>query len=206
MATGTISKNVGSYDTTDYAWHASSNMSNGYNGPDNTTYAQISLTRNENAVTYVYWIFDSLSSIPADATIDSVSCTCKCSISNTASARVATRQAQLYSGTTAMGSAYTVANSTDTFSIPAGTWTRAQLQNARLRLYAVRGTSSTTTNYFFRFYGASITVNYTYQGVSYQIRVKQNGTWVSATKVMVKQNGSWVEATSVKAKDNGTWH
>ena len=37
------------------------------------------------------------------------------------------------------------------------------------------------------------------------IRVKQNGSWVAATKVLVKQNGSWVEARKVLAKDNGTW-
>ena len=52
----------------------------------NTTYAQINLTRNSNAVTEAFWGFDC-SSIPEGATITSVTCSCKCSINNTQSAR-----------------------------------------------------------------------------------------------------------------------
>ena len=37
------------------------------------------------------------------------------------------------------------------------------------------------------------------------IRVKQNGTWVTASKLFVKQNGSWVQSTTIKVKNNGTW-
>lgn len=37
------------------------------------------------------------------------------------------------------------------------------------------------------------------------IRVKQNGTWVTAKKLFIKQNGSWVQSTTIKVKDNGTW-
>jgi len=42
-------------------------------------------------------------------------------------------------------------------------------------------------------------------GQSLNVRVKQNGAWVTPTKVLVKSNGSWVEAQSIKVKDNGTW-
>lgn len=177
--TDTIVKDISSYDTNDYAWYSSSNMENGYHGSDNTSYAQVNLTRNANAVTYVYWIFDSFSTIPSGATITSVSCTCKCSINNTNSSRVATREARLYSGTSAKGTAYTVANSTTAFSITAGTWTRAELQSARLRLYAVRGTSSTTSSYYFRFYGATMTVNYSYSGTAYTITASSTASGVT---------------------------
>ena len=37
------------------------------------------------------------------------------------------------------------------------------------------------------------------------IRIKQNGTWVTAKKLFVKQNGSWVQSTNIKVKNNGTW-
>lgn len=131
-------------------------------GSDGTSYAQVGLTRGSGATTEAIWSFDC-SSIPEGATITSISCSCKCSINNTRSNRITTRQAQLYSGTTAKGSAYTVENSTTAFNITCGTWTRAELQNARIRLYAVRGTSNTTSNYYFRFYGATLTVNYSYQ-------------------------------------------
>lgn len=177
--TDTIVKDIGSYDTSDHAWYSTSNMGNGYHGSDNTSYAQINLTRNANAVTYVYWIFDSFSAIPSGATIMSVSCTCKCSINNTNANRVATREARLYSGTTAKGTAYTVANSTTAFTISAGSWTRAELQSARLRLYAVRGTSSTTSNYYFRFYGATLTVNYSYSGTAYTITASSTASGVT---------------------------
>ena len=37
------------------------------------------------------------------------------------------------------------------------------------------------------------------------IRVKQNGSWVTASKLFVKQNGTWVQSTNIKVKNNGTW-
>ena len=59
-----------------------------------------------------------------------------------------------------------------------------------------------------RVYGATMTVTYDYTppGPSYDVRVKQNGSWVQATKVLVKNNGSWVEASGIKAKSGGSWH
>lgn len=206
--TDTISKDIGSYDSTNYAWASQSNIANCYGGSDSTTYGQINLTTGSNAQTYVYFIFDSLSAIPSTATITSVSCTCKCSISTTTSSRVSTRQAQLYTGTTAMGTAYTVANSTTAFSITAGTWTRAQLQNARLRIYAVRGTSNTTTNYYFRLYGATITVNYSYQGTAYTITSSSNVSGVTiqpaSQEVMQGESAevSLSDKTNVVVTDN----
>lgn len=44
-----------------------------------------------------------------------------------------------------------------------------------------------------------------YEGVSLPIRVKQNGEWVTASKLFVKQNGSWTQSTTIKVKNNGTW-
>ena len=49
------------------------------------------------------------------------------------------------------------------------------------------------------------TVAFSSGSVALPIRVKNNGTWKTATKVFVKQNGSWVQATKVLVKDNGTW-
>lgn len=124
-----------------------------------TSYATVNLKTGSKASTNAIWSFDC-SSIPSNATIVSVSCKAKCYISNTQSSRIATRKIQLYSGATAKGSAYTVSNSTTAFNITAGTWTRTELQSARIRLDATRGTSSTSTTYYFRFYGATLTVVY----------------------------------------------
>lgn len=202
--TGSISKHPVSYDS-DRKWNAANNTANGYTDSSSTNYCLIGLTFGSNAETMVNWNFGSFSSIPDGATIDSVTCTCKCSINNTTASRIPIRTAQLYSGSAAKGSAYTLANSTTVFNITPGTWTREELQSAKLRLYAKRGTSSTQTGYYIYFYGATMTVEYSYEGASYNLKVKNNGSWVTPTKLLVKQNGSWVEASNIKVKNGGSW-
>ena len=167
----TISVNITSHDATDYAYASVSNITRAYSASTSTNYARINLTTGAQAVTYIYFQFGDLSSIPANATIESVVCEVKCRINQTSSSRIATRQAQMFSGTTAKGDPYTVANVTDPFTITPGTWTRAELQNARIRLYAQRGTSNATTNYYFDFYGATLTVTYKYGGRTYVSKV-----------------------------------
>ena len=143
----------------DHAYASISNQTNGYNESSNTTYATINLTTGSGATTYIYYTFN-FSDIPVGATIDSVACTAKAYINTTNSSRITTRQIQLYTGTTAKGSATTVTGSSNVLTMTPGTWTRDELQNARIRLYAVRGSSNTTSTYYFRFYGATFTVNY----------------------------------------------
>ena len=190
--TGSVSNNLVSYDS-GYSAYSVSNLQNAFADSTNTSYAQINLTRNANAVTQIYYNFDTLN-IPSGATINSVTCTCKCSINNTTASRVATREAQLYRGTTAMGTAYTVANSTTAFSITPGTWTADQLNSGvKLRLYAVRGTSNTTSSYYFRLYGATLSVSYTISGTEYEVTVTNNSTIATpdpSTTQYVFQGGS----------------
>ena len=159
----------------DHAYASVSNTTNGYADSSNTTYATINLTTGSGATTYIYFTFD-FSDIPSGATIDSVSCSAKAYINTTNSSRITTRQIQLYSGTTAKGSASTISNSTTAFSMTTGTWTRDELLNARIRLYGVRGTSNTTSTYYFRFYGATFTVNYSVNGIAYTIGATSNVT------------------------------
>lgn len=200
----TASSNLSSYDS-GYSAYSVSNLNNGCAGDTSTSYAQINLTRQANAVTEIYYNFGTLS-IPTGATSISVSCSCKCSINTTSASRVSTRQAQLYRGTTAMGTASNVANSTTAFSISAGTWTAAQLNGGvKLRLYAVRGTSNVSNNYYFRLYGATLTVTYTEPVTGNKIFIKSNGSWVQASKVYVKVSGSWQEVNKVYKKVSGSW-
>lgn len=152
----------------DHAYASITSTENAYNPSSNTSYATINLTTGSNAVTYVYFTFD-FSEIPAGSTIDSISCTAKTYINTTNSSRITTRQARLYSGSTAKGSASTISNSTTAYSMTPGSWTRDELQNASLRIYVQRGTSNTTSNYYVRVYGATFTVEYTYNGIAYVI-------------------------------------
>ncbi len=200
----TASSNLTSYDS-EYSAYSVSSLDNALAGSDNTSYAQINLTRNANAVTEIYYNF-TLPTIPSGATNISVSCSCKCSINQTNANRITTREARLYSGSTAMGTAYTVANSTTAFSISAGTWTAAQLNSGvKLRLYAVRGTNNTTSSYYFRLYGATITITYTEPVTGNKVFIKVNGSWVQSSKILTKVNGSWGEVSKVHKKVNGSW-
>lgn len=202
---GSIVVYPSSYDA-DHAYYSVSNITRAYNPATNTSnYAQINLTRGSGAITYIYLKFDT-SAIPENATILSVSCQARMRISTATASYVATRQIQMFSGTTAMGDPTTVPNSNTTLTLTPGTWSRSEIEDARIRLYAVRGTSNTSTSYSFVFYGATLTVTYEYDDAPpMPIRVKQNGVWVTPTKLLVKQNGAWSEASQILAKDGGEW-
>ena len=150
----------------DYAYYSASVLENGFTDSNSTTYSTINLTRGSGAETYVYYGFDT-SSIPDGATIESVACSVKCYISQTNSNRISTRQVQLFAGSVAKGSATTVSNNTNVQDMNVGTWTLEELRNIRLRVYAMRGSNNSTTNYYFRFYGATLSVTYKVGGKYY---------------------------------------
>lgn len=197
-----------SYDNVDYSYYNLANITRAYHPATNTSeYGQVNLTRGAGAVTYFYFKFDT-SAIPANATIISVACQVRGRISTATASYVATRQVQLFSGTTPKGDPVNMPGSNTTFALTPGTWTREDLEDARLRLYAVRGSSNTSTNYGFVIYGATLTVTYEYDDtpvVSIPMRVKVNGAWATPVKVLVKQSGAWQESSGVRAKDGGTW-
>lgn len=200
MATAT--SNLTSYDS-GYSAHSVSTMDNALAGSTSTSYAQLDLTRGQGGVTQIYYNFSF--NIPTDATDISVSCLAKGLISTTTSARIATRQVQLYSGSTAKGSATNIANTTSAYTLTAGTWTASQVNNAKLRWYVVRGTSNTNTNYYLRIYGATMTVSYTEPVTGNKVYVKSNGTWQQASKIHIKVGGVWEEVSKVFKKVNGAW-
>lgn len=157
--THTVTFNPSSYDS-DHAYYSLASAANAYSDEESTTYATIQLTRGASAVTYIYFKFDT-SSIPANATIDSVSCAAKIYISSTNKNYIATRECQMFSGTTAKGSAANPTATARVVDLDVGTWTRSELNDARIRFYGIRGTSNTSNTYYFRFFGATLTVTYT---------------------------------------------
>lgn len=205
--TGTESSHPVSYDS-GYSAYSVSGLDNALTDSSSTSYATINLTRNSNAETIIFYNFSF--NIPSGATINSVTAKAKCYISTTNSSRIATRQIRLYSGSTAMGSAHTVSNSTREFTMTAGTWTAEQLNNAKIRLYAKRGTSNTTTNYYYRFYGATMTVSYTYQTTIYEVTASSNvsGVTIAPSSQEQAQGGNATVTLStnsnIKLLDNNT--
>lgn len=209
--TGTLQAVASSYDTSHYSWASVSGsypISNAYDDASSSSYAQISWKTGSSAETYIYLRFD-FSDIPSDATITSVSARAKGYVNTTSSSRVTTRQMQLATGTTLKGSALTLSNSTSTQTFSnVGTWTRSELDSAGVRFYVKRGTSNTSSTYQLRVYGADMTVNYTYQEVTYSVTVS-NSTSVDVfptSQEVAKGDDAVVRADSVTGltiTDNG---
>lgn len=203
--TKTLTVYPSGYVSDDYAYDSASNLENGYNSADNATYATINLTTGSGAETYIYYTFD-LSAIPDGAVITSVSCSVKATISSTSILYISSRTMQLYSGTTAKGSSAAMATKASSTAITAGDWTADELKDCRLKLYAQRGSSSTTTTRYIRFYGASLTVEYvevdiipivgntTVEGVEKTLAggyCNIGGVWKTICKSYSNINGIW---------------
>jgi len=150
-------------------------ITNAYKSSGNTSnYCRI--TVNTSTTGYFYLTFDT-SEIPEGATITGISGTVTVRVSNTQ--RVTNTVCQLYSGTTAKGSNKTFASTTASNTVtldPGAGWTRANLDDLRLRIGGT-GSSSTQTKYIY-LYGATINITYTVS--TYDITI-QNSTSATVT-------------------------
>ena len=189
IITDSIKVTPSGYDSTNYSY---ASIVSGYPltnpvGQDSTgeSMCRINLKTGSGAESYVFYTFD-FSAIPSDATIKSITGKAKAYISNTSSYRIKTRQVQLYYGTsTAKGSASTMSTSTTALTLTCGTWTRAELDNCRLRLYAKRGSWGTSTTYYMGLYGADLTVEYEWNGIEYTVTANATGGSVDPTSVLL---------------------
>ena len=211
--TDSFSFQPSSFDSTNSSYasvNTSYPIANGYSDNTSTTYAQFNLNTGTNAETFVYYNFDT-SSIPNGATINSVSCSAKGYISTTNSSRITTRQMQLCTGTTTKGSAYTLTTSATSTNLTAGTWTLSELRNAKIRLYVQRGSSNTTSSYNVRFYGASLIVSYSIEGIAYTVAATSslNDVIVTPASQQIMQNETAIiridaeDLNNVSITDNG---
>ena len=187
MATETKTFYPGAYkaDSNDYYGMKSATNPVG-KGSANTTYASFENRPYQSGI--VYWPFDT-SIIPAEATIDSVACMAKGSCNSSTKGSM-----QLYSGTVAKGSATSTKTSAAVYNLSCGTWTRAELDNIRL-LTKITNTNSGSS--IFYFYGADLTVAYTYQSEKFMLKL--GGAWQDIARVFKKVNGIWVEQTDLES-------
>ena len=173
-------------------------ISNAYADTSSTTYAR--LTPSSTSTTgYIYLTFD-VSAIPAGATITSVTAQVKLYINNTS--RVSQCSVQLYTNTTAKGSSTSVTStsSSNIQSLTPGTWTRTELNNLRLRVNGRKG-SSNNTGYIY-FYGATVTVNYTYITYNVTATSSVNGISVTPASSTVSEGDDLVITFDVDDIDN----
>lgn len=192
----TLIVNPSSYYPGKNTYSSASNTGNVYADITSTAYAQFNLTPGAQAVTSIGLAFN-LEEIPNDAIINSVSCSVKATINTTTSSYVSQRTVQLYSGDIAKGSTSNLGEFATIIELDTGNWTRAELDNLNLYVFAKRGTSKITSTYYIRFYGADLTIEYTSGGVTQTLKIKSNGKWTDVSKVYKKENGSWIEQTEL---------
>lgn len=150
-----------SYDTVNSVYDSLNNIARCYTSADSTNYGSISYVKGQNAETFFFLEFD-LSSIPSNATIDSIELKVKLRSSTAVGTRVIVRDVNVCRGTSVIGQTTTFTGSVTTFDIDCGTgWTGSNIQDLSLRLYAQRGNQATTTDFSIQFYGATLKVTYT---------------------------------------------
>ena len=131
-----------------------SRASDAYTDENSTSYANPRLG-GQNVENRWWFGFDT-SAIPGGATILSVSCRAKAKL--TGILGINPRSIGLYSGDTLKGGTQELTNADQIFSFFGATWTRAELNNARVTVVATK--TSTATSPWLWFYGATLTVNY----------------------------------------------
>ena len=197
-----------------------SNITNAYADADSDTYADLTLAGRTTGTLYLPI---GGMSIPSGATIKSVTAKATLQFVPGSSSSGFTASCQMYAGNTAKGSSTSVVSSSTavpktTFTLNVGTWTASEIANARFYLTATNNASSTQRHMYV--FGVSFSVTYESDGVIYvytltniqsnhvivvtngsgqtdTIYFKDNGSWISATKVYKKVNGSWVQQTDL---------
>ena len=151
-----------SYSDNTFGSNYYQNLDNGLNPHDGTNnYARFRMYNTGYSIYYDFSVID----IPSIATINSVSCQVRGYVTNASYYP----SVQLYSNTTAKGSAtnITSTSTSNVISLTTGTWTLSELQNVRLYIKTENATTRQTR--YFYFYGATLTVNYTVDGIEYEI-------------------------------------
>ena len=130
-------------------------------GTTNTTYAEIYLVWGRQAQTYVTYRFNT-SSIPAGATIKKVTLRAKGDVETENTNRISITQVSLLSGQDVLAASndYAFGQMASVAEAIATNVTRAQLDDAKIKLFAQRGGWYVNNAYFMRFYGADLIVEY----------------------------------------------
>lgn len=156
--------NTGSYNFTNQT------INNAYTDADSTSSNRMTLTRSSSSTrkSEIYYEFNksSLTNIPSNATITSITANVKYYVNSTT--YVTAVSIQLCSNTTKKGSAVTSRPTSGTkYAITTGSWTRAELDN--IRLYVSGTHNASNSNGYIYFYGADVTINYSISGTEYEI-------------------------------------
>lgn len=154
----TITVYPSSLDDVNSTYESYTNLNNAFDSGSASNYASFYWNKGASAETFVYLNFD-LSAIPDNATIIEVSGQERVNTTGYQSSRWLTRGVFLTSGTTQKSNSQWTSSLT-AFN-DAGTWTVAELHNAKLCYYIKRRDNSyNDTSFYMYVYGGSITVTY----------------------------------------------
>lgn len=147
---------------TDGSWYNLTSASSAYGDPasNTTSPCAVVMTRGAGAHTWCYFKFDT-SSLPSNANIVSVEVKCRPGSSTNNANYIASKGCVLCSGTTEKTTSITINANNVLSTFPSATWTRAEVNDIRIKVYGTRGTSNTSNNYSLRMYGAKLTIKYT---------------------------------------------
>lgn len=161
-------------------------------GSDNTdSYAEWTIVQGRSAQSHVYYRFD-VSSIPMDATINSVNCTARVSRQSSKMTEFSSLTLKIVVGVLEETEYVTVEKdeSVAVYNLPSINKSRELLATVGISLHSSRGFFSSTTDFWVRLYGATLSVDF---------------TTVSGSRFLLKTNGAWVEGSQLYKKINGVW-
>ena len=181
-------------------------ITNGYYDSSHTSYTRFNVTQSTTG--YIYFTFDT-SSIPENATITGITGNFKARVSSTS--RITNTVAQLCTGTTTKGSNVTFASTTASVrSLTTGgasAWTRANLNDLRLKIGGTASSSSSSRR--IDFYGADVTIEYSYTVTTYDVTITNSTSATVTASNTTPIAGENVEITAstlsgINITDNGT--
>lgn len=222
---GTISKTADSYTTSGSASNSTYfSYPVGYTAESPHTYSSNIYASSNGSTAYAIYSFD-FSDIPSNATITSIEVKCSGRRENASVSSNYKAMIGLYSGTTLKSTEQEFTSTSDqviTISSP-GTWTRTELQSAKLRftvayyggrLYGITWNVTYTVpssgNDYYWIYTISniqadhVVVVTTSGGTTPTFYSKINGTWTAYTKAYIKVSGSWVQQSNLSSIFNST--
>ena len=169
---------VGSYGGTGSGGFNSSTYptSNSLTNSSSTSYSQFTPASGGEGSSR--WGF-GISGIPSNAVINSVTCMIKVACSN--STGFSTARAQFFCGDTSKGTALDFTNNSSTTArsyTNCGTWTTEELSSLELRITAKKSGSS---NRYINFYGADLTITYSYDETEYEITASSDSSTITVS-------------------------
>lgn len=149
------------YDTVNSTYRSLTTIENAYNSADHTdSRGRVELVRGAGATTDFYFTFD-FSGIPRNAIIKTVSVATRTNMTSISSSAVASRGQNVCRGTTPVGENSTMNTTSTKRTLDSGEgWTRSNLDTLTVHVFAVRGTSSTSSANYINVYGVTVVVEY----------------------------------------------